>query len=221
MTDLRNFQLIETMQAHAGQVPLLSLHLERARSSANALGFVWPESQIVNALEQALASLPAGQISRVRLLVSATGAAQIQTAHLPPTPTPVQLAWGFDTLNPTDLWLQHKTTCRPAYDAAQAWLDRHPEVFDLLYCNTLGHVCEGSRSTLYVRDNCGQWLTPALSCGLLPGVQRTALLRQGLVREAVLTVNDVLEADALRVSNALRGWLDAFLLPGDKAAKGT
>lgn len=221
MTDLRNFQLIETMRAHGGQVPLLPLHLERARASASALGFVWPENQIVNALEQALASLPAGQISRVRLLISATGATQIHTAPLPPTPTPVQLAWGAEKLNPTDLWLQHKTTCRPSYDAAQAWLQAHPEVFDLLYCNTLGHVCEGSRSTLYVRDNYGQWLTPALSCGLLPGVQRAALLRQGLVREAVLTVNDVLNADALRVSNALRGWLDAFLLPGDKAAEDT
>src|SRR3546814_5116155 len=66
-------------------------------------------------------------------------------------------------------------------------------------------VCEGSRSNVYIRNDDGAWLTPPISCGLLPGVQRQALLDEGLVREAVLSRSDFQNAPVLRVSNALRG----------------
>jgi branched-subunit amino acid aminotransferase/4-amino-4-deoxychorismate lyase len=41
---------------------------------------------------------------------------------------------------------------------------------------------------------------------------RQSLLDQGLVREATVSRTDFLEAHAIRVSNALRGWLQARLL---------
>ena len=49
-------------------------------------------------------------------------------------------------------------------------------------------------------------LTPALDCGLLPGVLRAELLEVGAIREAVLTLNDLQAADTVWLVNSVRGW---------------
>ncbi len=150
---------------------------------------------------------------RLRLLLAASGTLSLETAPQPPTPGPVRIALAADVLGPQarldadDPWLRHKTTHRPCFAAAQHWLQTHPDHFDLIFGNAAGELCEGSRSTVYVRGPDGAWLTPPLGCGLLPGVQRQALLDAGAVREARLSLDDLRQAPALRVSNALRGWI--------------
>ena len=130
----------------------------------------------------------------------------------------MRIALAADVLGPEavleadDPWLRHKTTHRPRFAAAQRWLRAHPDHFDLIFGNAAGDLCEGSRSTIYVRDAAGAWLTPPLASGLLPGVKRQALLDDGAVREARLSLADLRQAPALRVSNALRGCLDARLV---------
>ncbi len=160
---------------------------------------------------------------RIRLLLAADGELSLESTPLPATPTPVRIALASDVLkadpepavlHPDTFWLRHKTMHRPWFTAAQRWLQAHPDHFDLIFGNTLGELCEGSRSNIYVRTEDGQWLTPPVACGLLPGVQRQALLDQGAVREAPLSLNDLRQAPALRISNALRGWLDARLSEG-------
>lgn len=211
MADLRNYQLIETMRGEGGTVPLLDYHLERVDRSASALGFTRPNQDIRAAVHAALAGSEPHELTRVRLLLDALGSVSITTATLPDTTTPVVLRMCAQPLQANETWLQHKTTYRPIYDQAQAWLSQNPHVFDLVFCNGQGQVCEGSRSNIYVQDDSGTWLTPALHCGLLPGVQRQALLERGLAREAILTLNDLKDAQSIRASNALRGWLDAQL----------
>lgn len=212
MTDLRNYKLIETMRGEGGTVPLLDYHVERVGRSASALGFTRPNRDIRAAVLAALAGSKPHELTRVRLLLDSQGSVSITTAALPDTTTPVLLRMCAQPLQTNETWLQHKTTYRPVYDQAQAWLSKNPHVFDLIFCNGQGRLCEGSRSTIYVQDDKGVWLTPALECGLLPGVQRQVLLAQRQAHEAILSVNDLLGAKSLRVSNALRGWLDARLL---------
>jgi 4-amino-4-deoxychorismate lyase len=43
-------------------------------------------------------------------------------------------------------------------------------------------------------------------------VQRQALLNSKLARETEISLEDLLNAKAIRVSNALRGWQDALLV---------
>ena len=65
-------------------------------------------------------------------------------------------------------------------------------------------MCEGARSNVFiVRD--GQWLTPSLKCGLLPGVMRRSLLESGRAVEQVLYREDLLSAEKIYLVNALRG----------------
>ena len=57
----------------------------------------------------------------------------------------------------------------------------------------------------------GVLLTPPLSCGLLPGVMRRHLLETGRAVEQILLREDLLEASAIFVSNALRGLVPVTL----------
>jgi para-aminobenzoate synthetase/4-amino-4-deoxychorismate lyase len=71
--------------------------------------------------------------------------------------------------------------------------------------NDRGDVTEGARSNLLVKIN-GRWWTPPLASGVLSGVLRGRLLARcpGLA-ERVLSLEEVLSAQELRVCSALRG----------------
>lgn len=210
--DSKNIQLIETMRVEPGRrIPLLAGHRRRLEASCLALGYVHPGARLNAAIQERLAGLDADSVHRLRLLVDTNGGISLEASPLPPTRTPVQLLLSPTPLHADALWLRHKTTRRPWYAQAQAWLEQHPDYFDVLYCNGRDEACEGSRSNIYIWDGSDKWLTPPEDSGLLPGVQRQALLDGGLARVAVLTRRDVLDAPALRVSNALRGWLDATI----------
>ena len=210
--------LIETLRLEQGRVALWPGHRARLRASALALGYPLDAAALDGWLAERIRGLADDAPQRLRLLLAADGRLSLEAAPLPPTPEPVRIALAADVLGPEavleadDPWLRHKTTHRPRFAAAQRWLRAHPDHFDLIFGNTAGDLCEGSRSTIYVRDAAGAWLTPPLASGLLPGVKRQALLDEGAVREARLSLADLRQAPALRVSNALRGCLDARLV---------
>lgn len=205
-------QLIETLRIEPGRrIPLLAGHRARLQHACAALGYAWPDA-FDDAITQQLADLDPDGTYRLRMLVSRDGACDIQSNPLPPTIPPVRVRLAHAPLAADPAWLGVKATHRPWYSQPTAWLQTHPDVFDILYCNDRDEACEGSRSNLYIRNADGDWLTPPQHCGLLPGVQRQALLDQGLVREAVISRAQLQQASQIRVSNALRGWLDAILI---------
>jgi para-aminobenzoate synthetase/4-amino-4-deoxychorismate lyase len=83
----------------------------------------------------------------------------------------------------------------------------------MLFFNERGELTEGGRSNVFVKID-GQWWTPPLASGVLPGVMRGVLLDDGTfgAQERVLTRNEVLEAEALMLTNALRGAVPAKLI---------
>ena len=55
----------------------------------------------------------------------------------------------------------------------------------------------------------GQWVTPPLGCGLLPGVGRALALREGRLVEAVVRLEDLPRVQDWAFVNSLRGWIAA------------
>lgn len=205
-------QLIETLRVEAdGRMPLLPWHIERLGASATALGYRWSIDAPQRAVARAAATLQEGIAHRMRLLFSDDGVIDIHTSALPPLPADPRVAIAPPRLDFHEPLLRHKTTHRPWYEDATAWIAADPQRFDLLYLNQRDELCEGSRTNVYLLLD-GVWVTPPVACGLLPGVQRAALLDDEKVEEAVLTLADVKRASAMRVSNALRGWVDVRLL---------
>ena len=59
-------------------------------------------------------------------------------------------------------------------------------MFDVLLCNKSGHLTEFTRGNLVVKHG-NSAVTPAIACGLLPGVYRAELLARGEIVEGLLT----------------------------------
>jgi para-aminobenzoate synthetase/4-amino-4-deoxychorismate lyase len=113
-----------------------------------------------------------------------------------------------ERLDDNDYLLRHKTSARGRYQRALAALA--PGGFDAIFLNSRGEVCEGARSNVFIERD-GVLLTPALDCGLLPGVMRRHLLEAGRAVEAVLGVDDLRGASAIYLANALRGLIPVTL----------
>ena len=207
-------ELLETMLCrHGRELPLLGRHLLRLKASADTLGFKWPgQARIERALREAVSEKAKGQGDwRVRLLLSRKGELRVEAYALQPMVKSPCIAIATDRLRSDEPLLRFKTTHRPWYAGATAWLADHPDYFDLVFTNEHGALCEGSRSNIYVlRD--GAWCTPPVSAGLLGGVMRSQLLESGRAVEASLVCDDLLQPGAqIRLSNGLRGWFDVRL----------
>jgi para-aminobenzoate synthetase/4-amino-4-deoxychorismate lyase len=106
--------------------------------------------------------------------------------------------------DPSDPMLFHKTTHRPVY--AKAFKAATEAGFsDVLFLNTRGEVTEGAISNIFIEKN-GKWFTPPVECGLLAGVYRRHLLEtRPEIEERVLSIDDLRQANAIYLANAVRG----------------
>ncbi|MEO7495659.1 MAG: aminodeoxychorismate synthase component I [Massilia sp.] len=210
LTGLANeFEIFETMYADANGVRHLDMHLARMARSARYFGFAFER-------EAALAALTAegehARPTRLRLALNDRGAFTLQSGALSTLSEPVGLLLADTPPRADALFLRHKTSIRSDYDAAWRAAEQAGG-FDTLFFNVRGELTEGGRSNVFVKLD-GRWLTPALACGVLPGIMRAVLLADpGLgVSEAVITRAMLARADEIMVCNALRGALKARLL---------
>lgn len=201
------FDLLETLRLDNGRYVLLDEHLARLARSADALGFAFQARAVDAALAAVRQAHPHGRF-RVRLLVAQDGAARTEAYALGASPAaPLRVGWADRPVTAADPDLGHKTTRRALYDAALA---ARPECDDVLLVNEHGQVTESCRANV-VAAIAGRLVTPALSCGLLPGTYRQRLLRRGVIAEAVLTPDDLATAKRVWLVNSVRLWRPAVL----------
>ena len=202
----RRFDLIETMAFDpAAGIALIDRHLARIKESADRFGFTFDRHAARNELQAATFRL--GMPSRVRLMLSASGAFAIETSALPPPlGAPASVAVVPLPVDPADFRLRHKTTDRAFYDAARQAAGTDEVVFAL----PDGRLTEGSFTNIFVARD-GMLLTPPTALGLLPGVLRADLIETGRATEAVLTIDDL--AGVFLIGNALRGLMPAEVAP--------
>ncbi|MDR5663054.1 bifunctional anthranilate synthase component I family protein/class IV aminotransferase [Burkholderia cenocepacia] len=211
------FQLFETTAAtRADGIRHLGRHLARLQRSADVFGFRFDADALRREIDARCAALDGDGAYRMKLTLAKDGTIEIVAAPLKPLPAgPVGVllasAHGFAPTRASDALLLHKTTRRAEYD--RAWQAAEAlGGFDMLFVNERGEVTEGGRSNLFVKLD-GQWVTPPLASGVLPGVMRGVLLDDrafGAV-ERVVTRDDLARAQGLLLTNALRGALDAVL----------
>ncbi|MBK6294151.1 MAG: chorismate-binding protein [Rhodoferax sp.] len=207
-----DFDLLETLRLEDGAYWLLDRHLARMASSAAYFGFDWQPHAVLAALQAVVPGRARG-VYRVRLTCSAAGQSAARVADLMPTPEPVLFNLSDCPLESSGLaqeFVVHKTTRRQHYDTR---LVAASGVFDTLLVNERGELTEFTRGNVALQLG-GRWLTPALHCGLLAGTYRAELLARGEIAEAVLTLTDLHQAQAIAFFNSLRGWLGAQWQPG-------
>jgi para-aminobenzoate synthetase/4-amino-4-deoxychorismate lyase len=222
------FSLIETLLWN-GDYPFLELHLDRLEDSASYFAFPFSRAEVKAALEShtapcthalqpgnSVADSPtrypraAGADSlnpnqKIRLLLNSRGEITITSQPIPaPATHPLRVHISTRRTNSRDPFYFHKTTHRPLYASAlHAALAAGYD--DVLFLNERGEVTEGAIHNLFI-EKAGRLLTPPIACGLLPGVHRRHILATNpTAEERVLTLDDLRHADAIYLSNAVRG----------------
>lgn len=194
--------LLETMLYLPGQgIPLLPRHISRLGASAAYWGIRFdPES-----VGDALSAVAGSRRLRVRLILTREGMVTVDTGPAPETGAPVTLIIGSHArVDPADPVWYHKTADRSRYPESE-------DGTEVVMLNSYGEVTETNRSNLMARVE-GRWVTPPLAAGCLPGVARQVALEEGKVTESPLGVDQLRRAEALAVTNALRGWRSAVLI---------
>ena len=194
------FALLETLAFLPGRgYRRLEGHLARLRASAGYFGVATGDAAEV-ALRELAPRLDAP--SRVRLLVDLFGRVRLESGPLGPAPTSVRVGRAPGPVDARSRWLRHKTTRREVYDEAARGC---PGCDDVLLFNAGGEVTESAIANVAVEGPGGELVTPPLECGLLPGVERAALLAEGRLREGVIRLHDLAPGQRLWLLSSVRG----------------
>ncbi|MFI8615237.1 chorismate-binding protein [Acidovorax sp. NPDC077693] len=199
------FEILETLALNDGKFRHADLHVARMGQAAVHFGYPWNAHAVRQELQIAALQNFNGAW-RVRLLLAADGSARAEAFALQPTAEPVRLqlaATAFEAAHGE--FVRHKTTRRAHY---AAYAPTTPGVFDTVLWNEAGEITESTFGNIAVLLD-GQWVTPPLACGLLPGVGRAVALREGQVAEAVVRLADLPRVQGWAFINSLRGWLQA------------
>jgi branched-subunit amino acid aminotransferase/4-amino-4-deoxychorismate lyase len=205
------FDLLETLRwtPREGWY-LFDRHLDRLERSARHFGFDCSRAEILHALSQAVQE--ASGACRVRLLLDREGHVRVEPTPFAVPRGAMRVRLAAQPIDPTDIFLYHKTTNRSVYERA-----RLPDCDDVILWNPSGEATESTIANLVVQVG-GRRVTPPVACGLLPGTMRAELLARGEIHEEVVKVDELGSAARFWLVNSVRGWCDAALI--DKPQKG-
>jgi para-aminobenzoate synthetase/4-amino-4-deoxychorismate lyase len=191
-----DFRLLETMRVEQpGDVYLLDRHLARLRASAQYFSFQCDIEKLRNAISGLTGQTRSG---RLRVLLSRSGEFELDVGPLP-AGNPLEVKLSTLRVHSDNIFLYHKTTHREIYDQAgpgEILVNERDEITETAIANIA--VLRGDR-----------WITPALRCGLLPGVLRAESLERGEIQEGILPADELIPGETIRCFNALRGIFDA------------
>ncbi|MGB3404222.1 MAG: aminodeoxychorismate synthase component I [Microcoleaceae cyanobacterium] len=204
------FQLLETLlwEANTGYF-LLDYHLQRLQNSAIYFNYNIELERIKNKLIGITDNLKEKSY-KIRLLVSATG--EINSEAIPysqPIKTqPVKLRLSPTAIDSSNPFLYHKTTNRSVYQQAKA---NTLDCDDVILWNERGEITETCIYNIIVEHN-GEYLTPAVNCGLLAGTYRQLLIDKKEIKEAILSKDILTKANNIYVINSVQKRREAVLL---------
>ncbi|SLN22184.1 aminotransferase class IV family protein [Ruegeria meonggei] len=202
-----DFRLIETLALRPGQgFVRRDRHLARMARTSARLGLPFDLDRAIATLDKVTAITPL----RCRLTLAMDGQFAVTTGVLAANPSVWRVNVAQARLTSSDVWLRHKTTQRAIYDTARASLPQG--IDEQVFLNERDELCEGTITNLFLEMPDGRALTPALSCGLLPGILREEMVDKKQFTEAVLTLVDLQNAQTVYVGNSLRGLIRAELI---------
>ena len=195
--------VFETCGIARGRAFALTRHLRRLRRSATGLGLAAPDEDEVRAGVDAVLAAGGEGLGRIRITVTggpgplgsnrAAPGSTRQTiivlggpAARPPAVRLVRVPW---VRNERSAVAGLKTTSYAENVVALAWAAARG-ADEALLANTVGDLCEGTGSNVFVERR-GELVTPALPSGCLAGITRELMLEWGAaaglpLREATL-----------------------------------
>ncbi|MFJ8696102.1 aminotransferase class IV [Streptomyces roseolilacinus] len=206
--------VFETLKTVRGRPFALDLHLDRLVRSARGLGLPDPDLDEVRRACAAVVEANPAELGRLRVtytgglsplgsdrgdagpsLVVALG----EVAHRPDTTAVVTVPW---TRNERGALTGLKTTSYAENVVALAHAHRQG-ASEALFANTVGRLCEGTGSNVFVVLD-GRIHTPPLASGCLAGITRHLVLEWTGAQETDLPLDVLRTADEIFLTSTLR-----------------
>ncbi len=202
----RRIQLIETilLEEPAGYF-LLDFHLNRLMKSANYFSIPLHIRALKEKLDCLLCKME-GKF-KIRVIVNFDGNVKITRIPLGKVITLAKVKLSSRRVNPENCFLYHKTNRRTLYDQERKKA-KQQGYFDVIFMNIHKELTEGAISNLFISKKKCLW-TPHVKSGLLPGVLRKHLIKEGKAKEKLIKMEDLLAADEVYVGNSVRGLIKA------------
>ncbi|MBX9426284.1 MULTISPECIES: aminotransferase class IV [Streptomyces] len=206
--------IFETVKAERGETFALTLHLERLTRSARGLGLPDPDLDEVRRACAAVLEANPMEIGRLRITYTGglsplgsergdAGASLVvalgETGRRADSTAVITVPW---TRNERGALTGLKTTSYAENVVALARA-REQGATEALFANTVGRLCEGTGSNVFVVVD-GQILTPPVSSGCLAGITRALAVEWTGAREADLPLDVLESADEIFLTSTLR-----------------
>ncbi|MFD9610812.1 aminotransferase class IV [Streptomyces sp. NPDC059083] len=206
--------IFETVKAERGETFALTLHLERLTRSARGLGLPDPDLDEVRRACAAVLEANPMELGRLRITYTGglsplgsergdAGASLIvalgETGRRADSTAVITVPW---TRNERGALTGLKTTSYAENVVALARA-RERGASEALFANTVGQLCEGTGSNVFVVVD-GAILTPPVSSGCLAGITRALAVRWTGAEEADLPLDVLDRADEVFLTSTLR-----------------
>ncbi|MFJ8586980.1 aminotransferase class IV [Streptomyces sp. NPDC093595] len=206
--------VFETLKAEDGRLFALEPHLDRLTRSARGLGLPDPDLDEVRRACDAVLEANPMPLGRLRITytggVSPLGSdrgdagptlvvAMGETTRRPDTTAVITVPW---TRNERGALAGLKTTSYAENVVALAAAHRQG-ASEALFANTVGQLCEGTGSNVFVVVD-GQLLTPPVASGCLAGITRALTVEWTGAREADLPLEVLETAEEIFLTSTLR-----------------
>lgn len=200
------FQLLETILLHNGKFYLMEQHINRLKQSAQYFNFVIDDLILVEKLHRLKKQYHSGKW-RIRLLVNKDG--DVSTEAFPMQAMNKNLViLAKEPIDKHNVFHYHKTTERTMFDKHQQLLANNH--LDVLLWNKDREITEFTIGNVVVELN-GKLMTPPVKSGLLPGTFRNQLIEDGIVEEAVISLDDLNNITSIWFINSVRKWIKVTL----------
>ncbi|MFA6217439.1 MAG: aminotransferase class IV [Candidatus Omnitrophota bacterium] len=229
---LYGWGVFETMRAIGCTIVCLPQHLKRILGAARKLTLAVPYScsDLSGIIRRAIRiNGYQDAVVRLSLYKSAPGVYTVVTVKPYKAYTSLQYQKGFSACvsslrqDQQYAFAQVKTTSRLLFQLA-AQEARKKGCDEAIILNTRGFIAEGARSNIFLVKR-KKIMTPALTCGCLPGVTRQLVITLGKksgykIDEGKFCLDDLRSADEGFLTNSLIGIMPLVSLQGRDIGKG-
>ncbi|MGE8203924.1 aminodeoxychorismate synthase component I [Heyndrickxia sp. NPDC080065] len=202
-----NFELLESIKLENGQYFLLDRHLHRLQQAAKYFNYRLRMDEIKTKLAE-FAQKNNQSLLKVRLLVEKNGKFTVSGQPIISFEDSLDVKLSSTPIDKNDPYLYHKTTNRKVYDTQKT---DSIKVFDVILWNQDGEVTEFTNGNIVVEIEEALY-TPPITSGLLAGTFREELIQTGVIKERILTVQDLKICKRIWFINSVRTWVEVKLV---------
>ena len=223
--ELYGASIFETLLADKGRFWRLQNHWKRLQGTARALGFQAPSFETFKTNLSHAHDSNHTQVMRYTLIRQGgiwsgqptCDETKVLARPFTKTTAPIHLYLPAERFANADGWRQFKTGSRMAYQHLLMQASYH-HCQDSLLIDQEERILETCFGNLIWCES-GQWYTPRLDLGLLPGIYREWLVETGLVEESTLFLGELSQITGMIVCNSVHGAREVAMVGGCKVTQ--